>query len=141
MNEPKFKVGDKVKIKPRDKYWTFEIFMVERSPIYPFGWTYSMTFHKTEFWAENLLISIADWEVYQEQYKRGVEQRQREDAETLAHLEAIEPVRGLFDTDEDFQFAYCQWAESFWGVGDMPYVVRRLYNQYMMGNQWTIARG
>ena len=138
MNEPKFKVGDKVKIQPKDKYWTFEIFMVKRSPVYPFGWVYSMTFRKTEFWGENLLISVADWQARQAEIARETEERQRQDAETLVHLEAIEPVRGLFDTEEDFQFAYCQWAESFWGVGDMPYAVRYLYNRYLQSNQWTI---
>jgi hypothetical protein len=109
------------------------------------GWVYYVEHPTKPFWAcaqwhERMLVSEVDWLARQAEIARGIEQRRRENEETLAHLEAIEPVRGLFDTDEDFQFAYCQWAESFWGVGDMPYVVRRLYNQYMVGNQWTIAK-
>jgi hypothetical protein len=107
------------------------------------GWVYYVNHDTKPFWAaaqwhERMLESEADWLKRQADIAQDTETRQKADAETLTHLKAIEPVRDLFDTKEDFQFAYCQWAESFWGVGDMPYSVRSLYNQYMLGNQWTI---
>lgn len=107
------------------------------------GWVYYVEHPTKPFWnavqwSERILVSEADWQARQADIARDTKERQQQDEETLAHLEAIEPVRGLFDTDEDFQFAYCQWAESFWGVGDMPYSVRYVYNKYMLGNQWTI---
>jgi hypothetical protein len=136
-DQPKFGVGDTVYICNEQCVVTAILFEDGR-------YTYRVCNPGKPFWAiaqwfEPKLTSAADWNVSQEQYNMETIARQQADAELRQHLEDIQPVRALYENDAEFEWAYVQWAESFWGVGDMPSVVRRLYHRYMLSNRWVIT--
>lgn len=91
-------------------------------------------------WSESFLRSVEERECYLKQYAAGVEARAQYDADIIAHLEETEPVRRLFETDEEYERFYVQWAYGFCGV-EMPEDVKHFYYKYLIKNRWVVQSG
>lgn len=123
-NKPKFAVGDVVWIRPLARHGTIHAVVGESYRI------------KNGIWEAQQLMSRSEWEAMQAQIKADTAAWVAERQERHNALVAIEPVRGLFDSDLEFETAFCQWANSF-GLDCMPSGMRYWYDRYMLKNRFV----
>ena len=123
-NKPKFAVGDVVWIIPLARYGTINAIV---------GLSYRI---ENVIWKARDLMLQADYEARQAQIKAEAAAREAERQERHNALVAIEPIRGLFDSDMEFETAFCQWANSF-GLDCMPAGMRYWYDRYMLKNRFV----